>query len=106
MGGGEDPAPWCRKKLSVTVFKEEIRVLQLSFSKRRDEICFKCISLGGDEVCTVMLHEYDLIALLPARIAAEISVPRHLLRLVLPDGSLLTSKPPSTRMSELLNISS
>ena len=67
-------------------------------------ILFTCVALSGEELCTVTLHETDLVGRL--RSAAEIAVRQPYLSLALPNGFLLSSMPASTSVSELLDICS
>merc|ERR1712060_908640 len=82
------------------------RVLQLSCHESGDGISIICTSLAGEALCTVTLQEIDFITDVPGRIATEIAAPEQCLRLVLPNGNLLSSMPVSSRVNELRNMCS
>merc|ERR1712008_25848 len=74
------------------------RVFQLSFSRSEHGISITCTSLAGEVLCKLMCHEDGLIVDVPARIAEEISVPQQDLRLVMPNGQLMSLMPYSTKV--------
>merc|ERR1712118_191607 len=84
-----------------------IQVLQVSCCRdAAGYVNFSCKSLSGEELCRVTVDENETIMSLPGRISEEIAVgiPEQYLRLVLPNGKLLTSMPGSARVNELLGI--
>lgn len=82
---------------------EGVRLLQLSCtSVGNHRVAFTCITLSGEEACTVALYDNDYVACLPNRIAEELGfTTNRSLRLVLADGKLVETLPSSMKVRQL-----
>ena len=67
------------------------RVLQLDCVCQDDSMVLTCSGFNGEEVISLNVSPSDLAWKIHKRIAREFTVPLESLRLVLPDGQLLSS---------------
>jgi len=84
----------------------QICVLQLSFCKDGDgnAVSIVCTSLNGESLCTLAVNDSDAILDVRLKIAEEVAVPEHRLRLVLPNGNLYSSVDATAQVNELLSM--
>ena len=88
----------------ATLTGGDVRVLQLSFRRGGDGIIITGTSLAGEILCAITVDENDLFTPVPSRIADAIAAPQQYLRLILPNGNLLSSMPADIHVNDLLNM--
>ena len=86
-------------------FSDPVRVLQLDLTCQDDAVMLTCSSLAGHEVLSFAASGSDLAADTHKQIAQKLDANLHSVRVVLPDGQLLTSIYQTNPSTTLLDLS-